>query len=215
MASDEGNEVLKGVFNKVCASLKLFPVNQPIEPNEEPVYEVSLTSNEELNSLKALHHSHAIRIETPGILGFVDYHEYPLVVQLVIGADFEQFASKFMALKKSIIELDKAGCDLLLRTVDKTYLVHRFKSGSEPDKIFNYLMTNTGRAIPFKTVKLESDTVNYPYPSSELLRNSGLSVLKDYFFPLRSKQQIKILKKALIDSQELAKVTKVLSEWKS
>jgi|GEM_PF-4999376 len=199
------------ILERIDKALLLPPSNHPLQSGEKPLYEVEVKSFDDIKLLKVLHEQYVIAIETPGILGFMLPATMPATIAITIKEKFDPEIKKQRARKDVEVKLGKVGNELILETPHGNYLINSFKPGSDPGKIFDYLMNHEGELLKFKTIKLEADCVDYRSSFSDMARIANFDLkLKEWFMPVRSKSEVRIQKSCNVNQTELAKVVKNL-----
>jgi hypothetical protein len=180
------------------------PANHPVEPDEESVYDIDITSADEVNHLKKLHHDGVVTIQDPHLTGFLSPRQFPIVVTLSLGKKFEdEYKAAAPSNTRITIRLNKINTELYIEAPSGRYQIGSLKPDSAPDRLFSWLMNNEG-THRFQAVKLAAECTEYrSYPTDLARRLSTSKLIREYFITKRSKQEITFRKSVELNQEEL------------
>jgi hypothetical protein len=114
------------------------------------------------------------------------------------------------------VRLSLDGSNLVLEAEGKKFILRSFKTELEPYKFISYLLSNPNQLITYRTAQTNADATGLKDSPSEFIRRyvTNSKVLKDCFFPVRNKADIKLTNPSVIKRSELDKVLKKLTAIK-
>ncbi len=104
------------------------------------------------------------------------------------------------------------GNDIVIEVGGQQHKLHELQMESIPFKILSFLMRYPDTLLNWKSVKLETDTTSYRTPPSEFVRQLGFSrEIRDMFFPVRNKTEIKFRPTVSINADDAAELVNKLT----